>query len=77
MATTAFDTDGVRPEHDVSKEFNIEKSINPTSHAQGETGSDGGLKADNDSERFQPGVQRVRAITEIWSKSTLIAMFIL
>jgi len=78
MASTAFDTDGVRPEHDISKEFDIEKSINPASHAHAvETASDGGVKADNDSERFQPGVQRVRAITEIWSKPTLISMFVL
>lgn len=76
MATTAFDTDGVRPQHDISKEFDIEKSINPDSRGV-ETYSDGGLKADNDSERFQPGVQRVRAITEIWSKQTMIIMFIL
>jgi hypothetical protein len=75
MATTAFDTDGVRPAHDVSKEFDVEKSINHTSQGV-EAGSDGGYKTD-DSEKFQPGVQRVRAITEIWSKQTLIAMFIL
>lgn len=78
MASTAFDTDGVRPEHDVSKEFDMEKSINPASNSHAvETDSNGGLKDDNSSEQFQPGVQRVRAITEIWSKSTLIAMFIL
>lgn len=29
------------------------------------------------SEEFQGGVQRVRAITEIWSKKTLICMFVL
>ncbi|KAL6703648.1 hypothetical protein ACN47E_009422 [Coniothyrium glycines] len=29
-----------------------------------------------ESEKFQDGVQRVRAITEIWSKKTLICMFI-
>jgi hypothetical protein len=76
MATSTFDADGVRPAHDVSKEFDIEKSINPQSHGI-ETSSDGGLKADDDSERFQNGVQRVRAITEIWNKQTLIAMFVL
>jgi hypothetical protein len=76
MATSAFDSDGVRPAHDVSKEFDIEKSINPKSHAV-DVSSDGGLKSDDDSERFQAGVQRVRAITEIWNKQTLIAMFIL
>jgi hypothetical protein len=75
MATSAFDSDAVRPAHDVSKEFDIEKSINPHSHGM-ETSSDGGLKTD-ESQRFQPGVQRVRAITEIWSKKTLITMFIL
>jgi len=78
MATTAFDTDAVRPEYDVSKGLDMEKNVTPISNAhQMETGSDGGVKADNDSDRFQPGVQRVRAITEIWSKSTLISMFIL
>jgi hypothetical protein len=78
MATTAFDGVGVRPEHDVSKEFDIEKSINPQSHAHPvEVGSDGASNSYTDSEKFQPGVQRVRAITEIWSKSTLISMFIL
>lgn len=76
MATSAFDSDGVRPAYDVSKEFDIEKSINLNSHAV-ETSSDGGLKSDGDSERFQAGVQRVRAITEIWNKQTLIVMFIL
>jgi len=77
MATTAFDTDAVRPEYDVSKGLDMEKNVTPISNAhQMETGSDGGVKADNDSDRFQPGVQRVRAITEIWSKSTLISMFI-
>lgn len=36
-------------------------------------------KGDDDaqSEQFQGGVQRVRAITEIWSKKTLILMFVL
>ena len=77
MATTAFDTVGVRPEHDVSKETDVEKRVDD-SHAHGlETNSNGSYKADNDSDRFQPGVQRVRAITEIWSKSTLISMFVL
>jgi hypothetical protein len=75
MASTAFDADAVRPAHDVSKEFDIEKSINPNSHAV-ESSSQDGYKTD-DSENFQNGVQRVRAITEIWNKQTLIVMFIL
>ncbi|TDZ30271.1 MFS siderochrome iron transporter 1 [Colletotrichum spinosum] len=33
--------------------------------------------SDVDSETFAPGVQRVRAITSVWSKKTLILMFIL
>lgn len=37
----------------------------------------GASSSDGDSERFQEGVQRVRAITTIWSKSTLISMFVL
>jgi len=74
MASTAFDADAVRPAHDVSKEFDIEKSINPNSHAV-ESSSQDGYKTD-DSENFQNGVQRVRAITEIWNKQTLIVMFI-
>ncbi|KAH7396973.1 major facilitator superfamily domain-containing protein [Phaeosphaeria sp. MPI-PUGE-AT-0046c] len=74
MATTAFDTDAVRPAYDVSKEFDVEKSINPNSHAV-DSSSDAGYKTE-ESEKFQPGVQRVRAITDIWSKQTLITMFI-
>jgi hypothetical protein len=73
MASTAFDTDGVRPSHDVSKEFDVEKSINPMPHSVDGDGSD---KTDEEA-RFQPGVLRVRAITEIWTKQTLIVMFIL
>lgn len=75
MATTAFDTDAVRPAHDVSKEYDVEKSIHPNTHGV-DTSSDAGYKTD-ESEKFQPGVQRVRAITDTWSKQTLIAMFIL
>jgi hypothetical protein len=75
MATTAFDTDAVRPAYDVSKEYDIEKSAQPTSHGV-DNGSDS-FKPDTDSEKFQDGVQRVRAITDIWSKQTLILMFIL
>jgi hypothetical protein len=76
MALTSFDHDGVRLAHDVANKFDMEKNINPQSHGV-EASSDGGLKAEDDSERFQNGVQRVRAITEIWNKQTLIAMFIL
>jgi hypothetical protein len=75
MVTNAFDSDAVRPVHVASKEFDVEKSINPISRGV-ETSSDGGYKSD-DSQMFQPGVRRVRAITEIWSKKTLITMFVL
>jgi hypothetical protein len=75
MASTAFDSEAARPAYDVSKEFDNEKSINPVLHTV-EANSDGGFKSE-DPEKFQAGVQRVRAITEIWSKQTLIAMFVL
>lgn len=67
--------DAVRPVEgfrEPSKEYDIEK-VAPTAH---ETTSDDDAKSVN-SEKFQNGVQRVRAITEIWSKTTLIAMFVL
>lgn len=76
MASTAFDDNAIRHSHDVARQYEVEKTINPHSHGV-ETSSDGGLKADDDSEKFQNGVQRVRAITEIWTKQTLIAMFVL
>ena len=38
-------------------------------------GSD--VQEDDKSEDFQQGVERVRAITAIWTKTTLISMFIL
>lgn len=60
-----------RPSHDID----IEKSGN-TGIATHEAGSDVETKS-VESENFQNGVQRVRAITEIWSKQTLITMFIL
>jgi hypothetical protein len=53
----------------------IEKSGDGHFHAH-ETGSDGETRS-VESETFQNGVQRVRAITEIWDKKTLITMFIL
>jgi hypothetical protein len=54
--------------------IDVEKSGHPDIVAPYE-GSD--VREDNDSEEFQQGVERVRAITAIWSKSTLISMFIL
>ena len=71
-------TDAVRPVDGFvrpSKDLDIEKSVNPNSHSH-ETNSDGDTKS-VESETFQNGVQRVRAITEIWSKQTLIIMFVL
>lgn len=60
-----------RPSHDVD----IEKRGDGVVHAH-ETNSDTETKS-IESDNFQNGVQRVRAITEIWSKETLIIMFIL
>ena len=53
----------------------IEKSGDGQFHTH-ETGSDVETKS-VESETFQNGVQRVRAITEIWDKKTLITMFVL
>ena len=67
-------TDAVRPVSGFprpSKDMDIEK--NPNLHS---ANSDDETKS-VESENFQNGVQRVRAITEIWSKKTLITMFIL
>ncbi|KAF1831752.1 MFS general substrate transporter [Decorospora gaudefroyi] len=57
-----------------SKEIDAEKNSDGQFHAR-ETGSDGETKS-VESENFQNGVQRVRAITEVWSKKYLIMMFI-
>lgn len=42
-------------------------------------GAPGSSATDDDakSERFQDGVQRVRAITDTWDKKTMIIMFVL
>lgn len=69
-------TDAVRPAENFSRpphDVDIEKRGGGAVH---EMGSDTETKS-VESEDFQNGVQRVRAITEIWSKQTLIAMFIL
>ncbi|KAH7384696.1 siderophore iron transporter-like protein mirB [Pyrenochaeta sp. MPI-SDFR-AT-0127] len=66
--------DAVRPTEgfrDPSKELDIEKR---PEHAH-DTHSDDDTKS-VESEKFQNGVQRVRAITEVWNKPTLIAMFV-
>lgn len=69
-------TDAVRPVQGFPpKDIDIEKSGNADVRAH-ETSSNGDDKS-VESETFQNGVQRVRAITEIWSKQTLITMFIL
>jgi hypothetical protein len=71
-------TDAVRPVEGFgrpSRDMDMEKNGDAAFNAH-ETGSDGETKS-VESETFQNGVQRVRAITEIWSKPTLITMFIL
>ena len=70
-------TDAVRPAEGFgrpSRDIDMEKN-DDAFHAH-ETGSDVETKS-VESETFQNGVQRVRAITEIWSKQTLITMFVL
>ncbi|KAH7130480.1 siderophore iron transporter-like protein mirB [Dendryphion nanum] len=58
-----------------SKEFDTEKNVDSNYNAH-ELSSEGGHDTDGSSE-YQNGVERVRAITAIWSKSTLISMFCL
>ena len=53
----------------------VEKSGDGHIHAH-ETGSDGETRS-VESETFQNGVQRVRAIATVWDKKTLVTMFIL
>ena len=75
MAQT-LQADVVRPVDGFTRpsvDFDIEKKGHANLH---DTTSDGDSKS-VESETFQNGVQRVRAITEIWSKKTLISMFIL
>lgn len=50
----------------------VERDASPTYHSQSSKKDD-----DAHSEDFQDGVQRVRAITEIWSRKTLGTMFVL
>lgn len=61
-----------RPSLTVDMEKN-ETGVNTHAH---EAGSDAETTS-VESETFQNGVQRVRAITEIWDKKTLITMFVL
>lgn len=68
--------DAVRPADDVSRpphDLDIEKRGGGAVH---EMASDTETKS-VESDNFQNGVQRVRAITEIWSKKTLVTMFTL
>ena len=47
-------------------------------HADITVPSEGSDVVDDDkSDTYQQGIERVRAITEIWSKTTLVSMFIL
>ncbi|KAH6865955.1 major facilitator superfamily domain-containing protein [Alternaria rosae] len=70
-------TDAVRPVEGFgrpSRDIDMEKNGHQAFNAH-ETGSDGETKS-VESENFQNGVQRVRAITEIWSTPTLITMLV-
>ncbi|KAF2853038.1 siderophore iron transporter-like protein mirB [Plenodomus tracheiphilus IPT5] len=71
-------TDTVRPAEGFgrpSKEIDIEKSGPTPALDTRDSHSDSDAKS-VESEQFQNGVQRVRAITEIWDKKTLVSMFI-
>jgi hypothetical protein len=53
--------------------IDVEKT-NVNVHTDGS--NDNGFESDK-PEEFQHGVERIRAITAIWSRSTLISMFVL
>lgn len=59
---------------DIEKSANFNNGVqevnaNPNNNKEGDS--------DAESENFQGGVQRVRAITSVWTKKTLISMFVL
>lgn len=57
---------------DVEKQGGVAFSAQPASFTQvDEKNAD----SDANSENFQAGVQRVRAVTDIWSRNTLWLMF--
>jgi hypothetical protein len=72
-----FKSDEVQPADGVftSPEVDMEKDAS-ISHNAAEVNSESGYASEK-SEEFQSGVQRVRAITSIWSRPTLISMFVL
>jgi hypothetical protein len=69
----------IRLERPISQQFDAEKNgadPNTTEISGNKTNEDAGSDSDV-SEKYQNGVQRVRAITSIWSKYTLASMFAL
>lgn len=60
----------------VSTFVDAEKSAAPDAQVSATTRSDDDLAFDSDdNSSFQEGVQRARAITSVWSRTTLISMF--
>lgn len=62
--------------HRTEAGIDYEKNIAYDNGAQ-EVNHDTKQESDAESENFQGGVQRVRAITSVWSKKTMIIMFCL
>lgn len=68
METVTQKTGQVHPDNGELR-YDAEKGPKVTMTSGGDAGSE--------SDEFQDGVRRVRAITTIWSKSTLCSMFAL
>ncbi|KAM5372601.1 hypothetical protein ACJZ2D_007375 [Fusarium nematophilum] len=68
-------TDDVQPAEVRPVSIDVEKNVDANADVA-DVSSDKGHETDG-SERFQDGIQRVRAISTIWSKPTLITMFLL
>lgn len=62
-----------------SGQYEMSKTAHPAKRDASPTYDSQSFEKDSDahSEDFQDGVQRVRAITEIWSRKTLGTMFVL
>lgn len=56
--------------------IDTEKNV-PHNDAVFEVNNDQKQDSDGESEDFQEGVRRVRAITSVWTKQTMITMFVL
>ena len=65
-------------QHTLSREGKGDGSLDPERDLDAHRNSkDHANDSDANSTEFQEGVQRVRAVTTLWTKKTLVLMFIL